>query len=844
MPTPPKKPDLLNEQTISLEQKDKLALKAIEHNKQLQKGVITQQKYNDLVKRDYEMQVDKNKNLQEQIKNSHELHKIAQEAYDLDPGRITNRQALHDIGLQSLETEKAEAVLMLERGDYDKTKYKSAKELYDITLKQIRGQEKTRQGLKQINADTKNLVTASTGISDQWRGTITAQIFSSKENMAEFLKTVTAALNPADLLGSFMMKVQEATMAGVVTFSNATASLNALTGAGGAYNAQIVEIAKDTRKLGVGWSGAAEAIGELHSNMTGFTDLNKSAQTELVKTTVGLSKLGISSSVTAKSMDDLMKGFGMSKFVAENVQKDMAKMAIALGIPPAQMAESFASSMPHLASWGKEAPEIFKKVAGAAKKLGVQMETLLGFSSQFDTFDDAASAVGKLNSILGGDLLNSYEMMNASAEERNEMLLESIELSGRSWDAMNRFEKMAVANAAGITDMNEAQKLFSGGLSAYREGLSVTAASQEELERRQKAAASVTEKLTMLFESFAVAIEPIVSVVTGFVDILMKLGPLLTHVIIPMATAFTFLAGAIKAATIAQAMYTSIVSAGETVYLGYLILKDKLGIVTRFLTKWTWLETAANWAGAKAKAAIAFVSKLLGIGLGVQAGGQKAVETTAPGATAGTASVGTAAWYAVIPIGLIAIGLGLMALGFGLVAIAAAGIIYMMIEFVKLMIESPGAVIQMAGAMSILALSFIGFSISLMGLALILPLIPLVAAGIFAIGLAMRTIPESKTITFATAMSGLAEVATITPATVEGVRGVVEQAAAYLEIQAGFKAPDADAFVQALTKAADMQSQKSGTKGDGKDIVLVLNDREFGRAINVQLNSKHNVATR
>jgi hypothetical protein len=133
-----------------------------------------------------------------------------------------------------------------------------------------------------------------------------------------------------------------------------------------------------------------------------------------------------------------------------------------------------------------------------------------------------------------------------------------------------------------------------------------------------------------------------------------------------------------------------------------------------------------------------------------------------------------------------------------------------------------------------------------MGLALILPLIPLVAAGIFAIGMAIRTIPESKTITFSTAMSSLSDAAKISPAAVEGVRGVVEQAAAYLEIQAGFKAPDADAFVQALTKASEIQSQKqkSGGKGDGKDIVLVLNNREFGRAINVQLNSKHNVATR
>ena len=40
-------------------------------------------------------------------------------------------------------------------------------------------------------------------------------------------------------------------------------------------------------------------------------------------------------------------------------------------------------------------------------------------------------------------------------------------LSGKNFESLNRFEKQAIASAAGIQDMTEANKLFSMSLSAY-----------------------------------------------------------------------------------------------------------------------------------------------------------------------------------------------------------------------------------------------------------------------------------------------------------------------------------------------------------------------------------------
>ena len=51
-----------------------------------------------------------------------------------------------------------------------------------------------------------------------------------------------------------------------------------------------------------------------------------------------------------------------------------------------------------------------------------------------------------------------------------------------------------------------------------------------------------------------------------------------------------------------------------------------------------------------------------------------------------------------------------------------------------------------------------------------------------------------------------------------------------------------DAFVQALKQLnGDSESGGGSGSGRGKDIVLELNGRELGRAIDVHLDDKHNL---
>ena len=374
--------------------------------------------------------------------------------------------------------------------------------------------------------NAKDLVEQVTGISDKWRSGVLGSILESTESMEEFAEGLKESLSFSNILGSTMQKVAQSTGLAVKMFDTAQAALAGLTGAGRKYNDQIMDVAWANRDIGVGITEAGEAFANLAGNMTAFTTLGKETQNELAGIVGGLERFGISGAESAAIMDDLVKGFGMTASAAGEVQQDLAKMAIGLGIPPSQMSQSFKEAMPKLSAWGKESIKVFGKMAAASKKLGVEMGVMLDIAGQFDTFEGAASAAGQLNALLGGDLLNAYTMLNASEEERIELMLQAIDASGKSWNEMDRFERKVIANAVGIQNMNDANNMFMGGLDAYRQAqveISDLSMSVEELEARQKAAIDVGKKWQLVMESFAIAVTPIVEGLQDLANWFLKL---------------------------------------------------------------------------------------------------------------------------------------------------------------------------------------------------------------------------------------------------------------------------------------------------------------------------------
>ena len=284
------------------------------------------------------------------------------------------------------------------------------------------------------------------------------------------------------------------------------------------------------------WMLRKKAIADLHNEVSIFNQLSSDQQTALTETTARMEALGVSTSVSAKQFDNMIQGMGMSAEVANDASMELVSLGDNIGVAADVISKDFNAAAGELAKYGADAIDVFKGMAAAAKATGIEMSSLMNVTKQYDTFEGAATAAGKLNAILGGGVLNSMDMLNATEEERVRLLVQSISLSGKNYESLNKFEKQAIASAAGISDMTEANKLFSMSLSAYddmQNKSSEASAEAAKLEERAQAATTFGEKLKAIGQSFAVAFLPVLEFAHGFANIILELNDMTGGMFIP-----------------------------------------------------------------------------------------------------------------------------------------------------------------------------------------------------------------------------------------------------------------------------------------------------------------------
>ena len=514
----------------------------------------------------------------------------------------------------------------------------------------------------------------------------------------EFLASKATELGKS-LVDDFMLAFGAAALNGFASADKLTTQFNQLTGTAGSMNGVILNAAGGMSAVGVSTEMAAGAASELYQQFNQFSSANADLKTDMIQTTASLERLGVSSAVTAKNIDLASNAFGMGAQQATQLQDDLAKTAMAIGMPPAKLAEEFGKAAPQLAAYGKEGIEVFKNMAAASKGLGVEMGTLLGLTEKMDTFEGAAESAGRLNAMLGGDLLNSMDLLNATEDERIRMVLQSVEASGRSFDAMGKFERKQLAATVGITDMAEANKLFGGGLAAYDDAqakMAENAKTEEELAAAKAASVSVTEKLSLMFDKMTAAMAPVVNAAHNVMNVLLAVNDATGGWLVPTLG----------------------------IVIGMFILGAKvMGTYNAIMT-----------ALAIRKGALATVSGLLTTAQTAESVSNTALGVTSIPAAVGTTAVGTAAWYAAIPVALLAIGIGMLALGIGLVAIAIAGIVWAFVYLISLFMEAPMAAVYAAGAFVIMGLAVAGLAIVF---ALLAPIAPIAMAAMIMLGIGM-----------------------------------------------------------------------------------------------------------
>ena len=281
--------------------------------------------------------------------------------------------------------------------------------------------------------------------------------------------TMSSALKPANLFAAGVDQMVSATKELFFSFDTAQAELSKVTASTGEYNDMLYDLQESNKTFGVDVETAGKAIGDLHTELSSFNQMSSATQGMLAETTARMEVLGVKTASGAKQFDNMIQGMGMTATMANDASMELVALGGAIGMAADTITDGFNAAASELAKYGADAIDVFKGLASAAKATGIEMGSLMSITKQFDTFEGAATAAGKLNAILGGGVVNSMDLLTGTNEDQIRLMIQSMSLSGKNFELMNKHERQAIASAAGISDMAEANKLFSMSLSAYDE---------------------------------------------------------------------------------------------------------------------------------------------------------------------------------------------------------------------------------------------------------------------------------------------------------------------------------------------------------------------------------------
>jgi hypothetical protein len=333
-------------------------------------------------------------------------------------------------------------------------------------------------------------------------------------------------LSPQKIMLGLLFQIGAETLKLATAVDKATAAFAGNTGAGRMFTAQISNVGGGFRNLGLSAEDAGKSVEVLFSSFRGFQGESQATQENLMKTVAGLEKLGVGSQESADVINFMNINLGKSGVESAKLTKQMALTGKAIGMTAKQMVSGFKESLKSLAVYGKGAAKVFTNLASQAKAAGVEVSTLLGLAGKFDTFSGAAETAGKLNAILGTQL-SATELLTMKEDERIETLISSIQAQGIAFKEMGKFEQQAIAAAAGISDMNEAQKIFGmsiGGYKKFSAAAEANAKSEQEFNDRMKEAMDIMKKLEMIAANFAVQLGPFIDTIASGAQYLLDLS--------------------------------------------------------------------------------------------------------------------------------------------------------------------------------------------------------------------------------------------------------------------------------------------------------------------------------
>jgi len=371
--------------------------------------------------------------------------------------------------------------------------------------------KEAQQTTENTVAATQRAVRTTLGISDAWKKSLVGSLALSA-NLKDVTAGLKSSLNASDMIMSTWMKIAEISAKAALEYDGVAASIRRISGDAGLNDLaqRTYDVHRAAIQYGVSIKDAGDATNALYAGMSSFSHLLPGTQSALTRQVALLKEVGVDSKATAQALNFMDKGLKMSTSDSVALTNKLFGLAKALKVPPEVIFTDWQSATSELAKYGSKMSEVFMGLSAQAKNTGLQMGQLLNIAKQYDEFDSAGQAVGRLNAMLGGPYLNAIQMVYMTETQRIQALREVISLSGTTWTSLARYERQAYATAAGIRDMGVAAQLFGGSNREFAQA----AANQKALEERAKMSQSAMNKLKDATYGLVVAITPLVDLVS------------------------------------------------------------------------------------------------------------------------------------------------------------------------------------------------------------------------------------------------------------------------------------------------------------------------------------------
>ena len=449
--------------------------------------------------------------LNDELKLEERLTKLGKGRVDFDKQQISFQK-------QRLELEKKELKLKREAAEL-------GRDLNDAELKQLANMRAALASQEGGAAATENMLQSVLGITEQF-GLFESLLTDPMNTMAGAFGKI-ASLKPAKIFGSIVRNSIELAVAqdmAAVNFRKATS-------AGLEYDQTIRGLERDFYFAGISADEAGQTIGSLFENVTDFSAMQPETRKALADTVVLLNELGVAAETSSKNIQFSMKVLGQTPKEAAKTQRSLRTFAKELGVSAQKIADDFESFGPQIAALGSRGVAAFKSLEVQAKNTGLAMSEILGVVEKFDKFDSAGEAVGRLNALLGGPYLNTLELIQETdPSKRFELLKNSIDEAGLSFDTMDYYQRKALASAMGLNETQLAL-MMRGKLDLIKEPMK----SAEDIEKLAEQTAQFNDVMTELSQigkGLIIAFGPLISTFKAAIQLLDEWMPLMQPLIV------------------------------------------------------------------------------------------------------------------------------------------------------------------------------------------------------------------------------------------------------------------------------------------------------------------------